>query len=100
MKYQWEYIVFGSKEPTVKDIEAKIKESESESEEYESDHDCVDSLVEQIVEENYCDWELEEDENIYISIYPKGKPEEQELFDVHLSLVIQAIAYHEWSGLD
>lgn len=46
MKYQWEYIVFGSKEPTVEDIEAKIKQDESE--EYESDHDCVDSLVEQI----------------------------------------------------
>lgn len=98
MKYQWEYIVFGSQEPTVEDIEAKIKQSKSKK--YESDHDDVDSLVEQIVEENYCDWELEEDENIYISIYPKGKPEEQELFDVHLSLVIQAIAYHEWSGLD
>lgn len=98
MKYQWEYIVFGSKEPTVEDIEAKIKQSESKK--YESDHDDVDSLVEQIVEENNWDWELEEDENIYISIYPKGKPEEQELFDVHLSLVIQATAYHEWSGLD
>lgn len=98
MKYQWEYIVFGSQEPTAEDIEAKIKESESE--EYESDHDCVDSLVEQIVEENNWDWELEENENIYISIFPKGKPEEQELFDVHLSLVIQATAYHEWSGLD
>ena len=98
MKYQWEYIVFGSKQPTVEDIKAKIKQSESKK--YESDHDDVDGLVEQIVEENNCDWELEEDENIYISIYPKGKPEEQELFDVHLSLVIQATAYHEWSGLD
>ena len=98
MKYQWEYIVFGSKEPTVEDIKAKIKQSESKK--YESDHDDVDGLVEQIVEENNCDWELEEDENIYISIYPKGKPEEQELFDVRLSLVIQATAYHEWSGLD
>lgn len=98
MKYQWEYIVFGSKEPTVEDIKAKIKKSESKK--YESDHDDVDSLVEQIVEENNLDWELEEDENIYISIYPKGKPEEQELFDVRLSLVIQATAYHEWSGLD
>ena len=98
MKYQWEYIVFGSKEPTVEDIKAKIKQSESKK--YESDHDDVDGLVEQIVEENNCDWELEEDENIYISIYPKGKPEEQELFDAHLSLVIQATAYHEWSGLD
>ena len=96
MKYQWEYIVFGSQEPTVEDIEAKIKKSESKK--YESDHDDVDSLVEQIVEENNWDWELEED--VYISIYPKGKPEEQELFDVRLSLVIQATAYHEWSGLD
>ena len=86
MKYQWEYIVFGSEEPTVGDIEAKIKQSESKK--YESDHDDVDGLVEQIVEENNWDWALEEDENIYISIYPKGKPEEQELFDVHLSLVI------------
>lgn len=98
MKYQWEYIVFGSEEPTVGDIEAKIKQSESKK--YESDHDDVDSLVEQIVEENNWDRELEEDENMYISIYPKGKPEEQELFDVRLSLVIQATAYHEWSGLD
>lgn len=98
MIYEWEYLVFSSDEPTVDDIKEKLENDESCT--YESDHEDVDGLAEQIVEENNFDWELEDGDYIYISIFPKGKPEEQELFCVRLELVISCTAHREWYGLD
>ena len=87
MKYQ--YITFGSEEPTLEEIKEKLANDET-----------AEFIAQDIVSQNYADWELDIDDNIYVSVFPEGEPEKQELYNVSLSLDISFDTSLERYGLD
>ena len=100
MKYEYQYLVFDSDEPTLEQIKEKLASNEIDDFESEYDKYSLEWVAEDIVKQNYYDWELWEGDNIYISVFQKGKPEEQELFCVSLSLDISFNTTCERYGLD
>ena len=98
MKYQ--YITFGSEEPTLEEIKEKLANDETADFESEYGKHALEFIAQDIVSQNYADWELDIDDNIYVSVFPEGEPEKQELYNVSFSLDISFDTSLERYGLD
>ncbi|OOF46740.1 hypothetical protein [Rodentibacter trehalosifermentans] len=91
MIYEYQYLIFGSTKPTLEDVRKQIASDEWRYEESQRDH--LSSVAENIVKKHSWEWELGEDDNIFIAICPKNKTDKLEVFDVSLRLEIEATAY-------
>ncbi|MCR1838638.1 hypothetical protein NSA18_12210 [Pasteurella caecimuris] len=102
MAYVYQYLVFDSEEPTIEEIKQQIANGEWQYIDFEYYKDLSD-VAEIVVKMNAFDWELGENDNIFIAVCGIGELEELELFDVDLSLELTADArevYIDYDDLD